>query len=695
MCIHVFRNAPSPAVATYGLRRCVENQENDCGAIVREFVRRNFYVDDGLGSFSTSSECVEVLKKTQETLAREGNLRLHKIASNSKSVMASFPQDDLASGVKTLDLGLEDMLFHRSLGLLWNLELDTFTFKITDDDKPCTPRRVLSSVNSLFDPLGLIAPVVIRGRILMRDLISETSDWDLPLSSNCEQKWREWKNSLKPLEDLHIPRCFLQTSFKECTDKQLHVFSDASEKAIATVAFLRAVDQHRKIRVGFVFVKSKVAPKHGHTIPRLELCASVLAVEVAEMLSHQLDLPLETVCYYSDSKVVLGYLYNTNRRFYVYVCNRVARILKSSSPSQWHHVISEVNPADIGTRSCESAQLQESLWLKGPSFLYRECIEMEEYTFPLMNSDHDKEIRPEVEVNRTQVKNNVHLSSSRFKRFSEWKTLVSAITLLLKLADRVRRRYSKETLGDLQLIQKAENIIFREVQNETYHQEVSALQEKRSLPRNSSLLTLSPFLDENGILRVGGRLKASALPISEKHPILLPGKHHIASILVRHFHERIQHQGRHFTEGAVRKAGFWITGGKRLISSLIFHCVTCRRLRAKLSEQKMANLPCDRLSPSPLFTYVGVDVFGPWNVITRRTREGSANSKRWAVLFTCLYCRAVHIELTEELSTSSFINSLRRFCAIRGEVKEFRSDRGTNFVVSNRCLTNQCDKCGG
>ena len=152
---------------------------------------------------------------------------------------------------------------------------------------------------------------------------------------------------------------------------------------------------------------------------------------------------------------------------------------------------------------------------------------MEEYTFPLMNSDHDKEIRPEVEVNRTQVKNNVHLGSSRFKRFSEWKTLVSAITLLLKLADRVRRRYSKETLRDLQLIQKAENIIFREVQNETYHQEVSALQEKRLLPRNSSLLTLSPFLDENGILRVGGRLKASALPISEKHPILLPGKHHI------------------------------------------------------------------------------------------------------------------------------------------------------------------------
>ena len=119
------------------------------------------------------------------------------------------------------------------------------------------------------------------------------------------------------------------------------MFSDASEKAIATVAFHRDVDQHGNIRVGFVSEKSEVAPKHGHTIMRLEPYVSVLAVEVAERLSHQLDLPLETVCYYSESKVVLGYLHNTNRRFYVYVCSRVQRILKSSSPPQWHDVISE------------------------------------------------------------------------------------------------------------------------------------------------------------------------------------------------------------------------------------------------------------------------------------------------------------------------------------------------------------------
>ncbi|KAM4588914.1 uncharacterized protein PAE49_003301 [Odontesthes bonariensis] len=94
----------------------------------------------------------------------------------------------------------------------------------------------------------------------------------------------------------------------------------------------------------------------------------------------------------------------------------------------------------------------------------------------------------------------------------------------------------------------------------------------------------------------------------------------------------------------------------------------------------MADLPPDRLTPEPPFTHVGLDVFGPWAIMTRRTRGGSADSKRWAVIFTCLSTRAVHFELIESMTTDSFINALRRFFAIRGPAKLLRSDRGTNFV---------------
>lgn len=96
----------------------------------------------------------------------------------------------------------------------------------------------------------------------------------------------------------------------------------------------------------------------------------------------------------------------------------------------------------------------------------------------------------------------------------------------------------------------------------------------------------------------------------------------------------------------------------------------------------MADLPADRLTPEPPFTTVGLDVFGPWTIMTRHTRGGSAKSKRWAVLFTCMSTRAVHIELLETMSTDSFINALRRFFSIHGPVKLLRSDRGTNFVAA-------------
>lgn len=162
--------------------------------------------------------------------------------------------------------------------------------------------------------------------------------------------------------------------------------------------------------------------------------------------------------------------------------------------------------------------------------------------------------------------------------------------------------------------------------------------------------------------------------------MVIPKKSHIAALLVRHFHEQTKHQGRHFTEGAIRSAGFWIVGAKRLISSYILGCVNCRRLRGKTHFQQMADLPSDRVTPAPPFSSVGIDMFGPWQVVTQRTRGGMAHNKRWAVLFTCLTIRAVHIEVIEEMTSACFINALRRFIAIRGEVKLIRSDRGTNFI---------------
>lgn len=227
---------------------------------------------------------------------------------------------------------------------------------------------------------------------------------------------------------------------------------------------------------------------------------------------------------------------------------------------------------------------------------------------------------------------------------------------------------------------QAKTAIIKSTQQDAFSEEIKSLSKGDAVSKSSALRKLNPFVDTKGLLRVGGRMPSAHGPWEEIHPIIVPNKHHVAILLVRYYHEQVAHQGRHLTEGAIRSAGLWLVGGKRLVSSIIHKCVTCKRLRGRTEEQQMASLPVDRVSPGPPFTNVGVDVFGPWTISSRRTRGGITENKRWAVIFTCMVTRAVHIEVLESLSSSSFVNALRRFTAIRGPVRLFRSDQGTNFI---------------
>ena len=119
------------------------------------------------------------------------------------------------------------------------------------------------------------------------------------------------------------------------------------------------------------------------------------------------------------------------------------------------------------------------------------------------------------------------------------------------------------------------------------------------------------MIGKDGLLRVGGRLERAALSYEESHPLILPSSHHITTLLITHYHRRVQHQGRHFTLGLIRSGGFWIVGGKRAVNSAINNCIKCKRLRGRQQTQKMADLPIDRLTPAPPFSYVGLDAFGP------------------------------------------------------------------------------------
>lgn len=304
MCVHVFGNSPSSAIAKYGLQGSVKEVEQIYGQYVVEFVTNDFYVDDGLTSLPSPEQAIDLVKRSQQALEKGGKLKLHKILSNSREVMQAFPKEELANDIKDLDLGQAEFPTQRSLGLGWNLNNESFTFQICDVMKPYTRRGVLSTLNSLFDPLGFISPIVVQGRIIMIDLMLGTTDWDEPLSSNVKEKWSEFCQSLRHLNELNIHRPYFDGSLSATVLQGVHIFADASMNAIAAVAYLRVQEMDGTVHVGFLLGKSKVSPKSGHTIPRLELCAAVLAVEIAHIVSEHLDIPIIEMRFYTDSRVV-------------------------------------------------------------------------------------------------------------------------------------------------------------------------------------------------------------------------------------------------------------------------------------------------------------------------------------------------------------------------------------------------------
>ena len=223
--------------------------------------------------------------------------------------------------------------------------------------------------------------------------------------------------------------------------------------------------------------------------------------------------------------------------------------------------------------------------------------------------------------------------------------------------------------------------IFKHIQIQYFAKELCELSSKKQVSNSSPLCRLNPFVHKNGLLRVGGRIINSDVSYDTKHPIVLPSskKCHLVLLLVRHYHEKTLHQGRGITVNEIRSNGIWILNCISCVANYIFHCVTCRKCFSAPTNQVMADLPSDRVNPSPPFTHTGADIFGPFII-----KENRKTQKRYGVLFSCLACRAVHVETVNLLTTDSYINALRRFIAVRGSVEFIRSDNGSNMIGAER-----------
>lgn len=272
----------------------------------------------------------------------------------------------------------------------------------------------------------------------------------------------------------------------------------------------------------------------------------------------------------------------------------------------------------------------------------------------------------------TQV---VEYSLPNEDNYSSWLRLVRVTARILLFVRRCRRIDASMIV---ELMNKAELLLLKKSQQDSFAQDIELVKQNKPLLSNSRLLTLTPYLDDTDVLRVAGRIdKVEGVSHSTMRPVILDGRHQITRLLVEYHHRKAMHGANELIVNELRQQ-YWVLKLRPTVRAVVARCLFCRYRRAAPQPQRMADLPAARLQHNRrAFTFTGVDFFGPMEVTVGRKRL-----KRYGVMFTCLTVRAIHLEISESLSTDSTIMALRRMIARRGTPgtpSVIYSDNGTNL----------------
>jgi hypothetical protein len=316
---------------------------------------------------------------------------------------------------------------------------------------------------------------------------------------------------------------------------------------------------------------------------------------------------------------------------------------------------------------------------KGPSWLHSNVADLSPNT---LNTAIDHDEIPERRKQTIVAAEVMTIPLPVLTKISSFHKLNRIIAYCLRWLHN-HRKSKQGQLGDsgaikIHELQRAKITIIQLVQKQAFADDLKILRQNKALPNKSRLLTLSPFLSKNNLIRVGGRLRNASLKFDTKHPILLPNDHHVTKLIVEQTHIENLHSGAEGTLAALRQ-NYWIISPRSLIRQVIHRCNSCFRCNPKRVTQMMGDLPACRLESNRPFLISGVDYLGPI-LIKESTGRGKRNVKAYVSIFVCLVTKAVHLELVGNLTTESFLGALHRLIARRGHVRHLYSDNGSNFI---------------
>ncbi|GBN46894.1 hypothetical protein AVEN_122159-1, partial [Araneus ventricosus] len=343
-----------------------------------------------------------------------------------------------------------------------------------------------------------------------------------------------------------------------------------------------------------------------------------------------------------------------------FIANRVSKVQRLTENCCWTHVPSPLNPADLVSRGLSPRDLPElKLWWSGPSFLERGELSSGPGP-PLMNeSEYSCELKngvvPELPISSICVSTNCDLSflSDLLCMSNSYVKILRIFSYVLRFVNVIKSNVIVSGPLSASELDQAENRLIGMVQGEVFSAEIRNLQCNKGVLPNSKLRNLNPFLDSDGVLRVGGRLGNSELPYVTKYPAILPNRHKLTNQIIVYFHLKNLHIGASSLLHCVRER-FWPLNGRSLCRKIVYECIVCFKARPIVTSQLMGNLPRDRVVPDYPFNCSGVDFCGPFMIRYRNQRKGVLH-KMYVCIFVCFVSKAVHIEIVSDLTSEAFI----------------------------------------
>ncbi|XP_026315040.1 uncharacterized protein LOC113226570 isoform X1 [Hyposmocoma kahamanoa] len=678
---------------TYGLKsssylatRCLmelANRNEKDYPLASAVIKNNSYVDDILYSNDDLSVTMEAQKQLCKLLPL-GSFHPHKWSSNHESILLNIPHDK--QYFDTLDLQ-KDNFNMKTLGLQYDVKKDHFIIQSPQpfSVEKVTKRSILSYIGKMYDPMGFISPIIVIAKAIMQKLCITNKNWNDSPPTALEQEWNKFMNNLNNMKPILLSRNVGVSDFSRA---ELIGFADASSTtAYGCCLYLRLINSSGKVHMHLLCSKSRINPlqKKSMTVPRLELNAALLLSKLVTKVYNSLKLKIyiKAVHLFSDSKIVLAWLNTEIAKLQAYVGNRVNVIRQNTDKWNWLYVNTNENPADLISGGVQPGDLGDNnLWWRGPQFLQCSTYEFSAaacYEAPLATDL--SEFQPCLAFSSNfacQSIDPLEHVFGRLYKLSDINKMIRLLAYILRFLNNINKNKEKFNSSFLRSseLNDALMTLIKYDQRKIYKNEIDSLSKGSHI--KGKLEGLHPFLDELGLLRVGGRLHNADISYTQKHPIILPKGSLVTVLLIKREHKTLLHAGPRLVLANLNQR-FWIVNGLLEVKKITHECITCFRQKAAVAKQLMGSLPASRvIATRRPFEKIGVDYAGPIDVKLSRVRR-SLIGKGYVLVMVCFTTKAVHLELASDLTTETFLACLKRFISRRGLPTEIHCDNASTF----------------